>query len=298
MKTIEHPAVKAKQHEMVARPKAQERIGDLIRRRHGLTDAQVDQVARHQRENNLRFGEAVVALDLARPSDVKAALSEQLFWNYAPGSANWPGNPELVVCADPFGDKAEAFLDLRMQLLAGVMTEESTHALAIVSPDIGDGKSYVAANLAASFSQLGGKTLLIDANMRAPRQHELLDSSEIDGVSTVLCGRTESNVIYGVDNVPGLYLMGAGPKPPQPLHLLQTPRFNMLMYEVMDKFDHVLIDTPAFRQGADARLIAARAGAALVIGRKGHSSMGTLQSMFDKLLNASVKIAGVVMNEH
>ena len=81
---------------------------------------------------------------------------------------------DLVAATDPFGEEAEAFRELRSQLLMGVLADGTARrALAVLSPDVGDGKTFFAANMAISFSQLGGRTLLVDADMRTPRQHLL-----------------------------------------------------------------------------------------------------------------------------
>ena len=103
-------------------------IGDLMRESRNLTDEQIEQILLHQREHDVRFGEAAVALDFATNDDVVWALSQQFHYPYVPGAR--PGNPELVVAANPFSDEAEAFRELRSQLMMSVMTgEEPRRAL-------------------------------------------------------------------------------------------------------------------------------------------------------------------------
>ena len=101
----------------------------------------------------MRFGEAAVALRLVDRKDVLEALYQQ--FQYTPGFARQHGRTELVAAADRFGEQAEAFRELRSRLLIEVMRDGPRCALAILSPDAGDGKTYLAANLAVSFSQLG-----------------------------------------------------------------------------------------------------------------------------------------------
>jgi protein-tyrosine kinase len=274
-------------------------IGDILRLHRNLNDAQVEEILLFQRQHNLRFGEAAVALRLATNDDVLWALSQQFHYPYSPEGKTLH-NSELTVAANPFGDQAEAFRELRSQLMQGVLdpTQEGPRrALAVVSPDIGDGKTFFAANLAAAFSQLGGRTLLIDADMRTPRQHSLFNVDGSRGLSNVLAGRSEHHVVHRVENMPSLFVMPVGTIPPNPLELVLRPAFSLLLHELITKFDYVLVDTPAAVHGADARVVAAKCGAALAIGRVGRTRMPAMQELVSKLGKGPGKLAGVVMNE-
>ena len=274
-------------------------IGELIREACDLTAEQVDQILAYQRSRGVRFGEAAVALKLATSDDVLHALSQQFHYAYSPELLHGDKNSELVVAANPFSDEAEAFRELRSHLMMGVLAgDQPRRALAVLSPDVGDGKTYIAANMAVAFSQLGGRTLLVDADMRTPRQHKLFDLEPSWGLSNVLSGRAERNAVHQVKNLPSLYVMPVGVVPPNPLELVQRPAFGLLIHELLSKFDHVLVDTPAAVHGADARVIAAKAGAALVVGRKGRSRMTSMQDLLKKLGKGPAAVAGVVVNEY
>jgi len=272
-------------------------IGDILRRSKRLSDAQVEDILRYQRERGLRFGEAAVALKLASHGDVLWALSQQFHYPYAPEGRSHE-NKELVLSADPFSDQAEAFRELRSQLLMGVLApDEPRRALAVVSPDIGDGKTFVAANMAVAFSQLGGRTLLLDVDMRTPRQHLVFGVERASGLSSVLSGRSEGNVIQQVADLPSLFVLPVGTVPPNPLELVQRPAFGLLVHELLEKFDYVVVDTPAAVHGADARVVAARCGAALAVGRAGKSRMKSMTNLINAL-SKSAAMAGVIINEH
>lgn len=273
-------------------------LGDILRQTNGLTGEQVAQALEYQRANGIRFGEAVVALGLARPEDIVWALSQQFHYPYAP-TADRDLNEELVVANSPFIDEVEAFRDLRTQLIMGVLGDtDARRALAIVSPAIGDGKTFIAANLAVAFSQLPGRTLLVDADLRTPRLHEVFGVEASAGLSGILAGRTEPNVIKPVSHLPNLYLLPAGFVAPNPAELLQRAAFSLLLRELLSKFDHVLVDTPAAVHGSDARVIASHCGAAMIIGQKGQSRISGLQGLVKQLSKTQVKIAGVLVNTH
>ena len=250
---------------------------------------QVERVLAHQRETGVRFGEAAVALGYASKEDVLFALSQQFHYPYAPEEKR-TDNPELVTLNEPFGARAEHFRALRSQLMMRLFVEgEPRQALAITSPDSGDGKTYCAANLAVTLAQLGGRTLLVDADMRGPRVHEVFRVSNRAGLSGILSGRADKGVIQ---QVPGVSIT-----PPNPLELVERPAFGLLMRELASKFDYVVVDTPAAVYGADAAVIAARCGTALVIARKDASRVGMLQELVGSFSGSPAKLAGVVMNE-
>lgn len=272
-------------------------IGDLLRQARKLSNEQVEQVLTYQREQGMRFGEAAVALGLAGDDDVLWALAQQFHYPYAPGQKH--SNPELVVAASPFSDESEVFRELRSQLLQGVLNaDQPRRALAIVSPNAGDGKSYLAGNISVALSQLGGRTLLVDADMRTPRQQELFGIGHArSGLSSILSGRAEESVIQRVHDLPSLFVLPVGAIPPNPLELVQRPAFGLLIQEMLSKFDHVVVDTPATVHGADSRVIAARCGAVLAIGRKGRTRMKAMNSLLTSLGKGPAKLAGVILNE-
>jgi chain length determinant protein tyrosine kinase EpsG len=272
-------------------------IGDIIAELRDLSAEQVERVLAHQRETGVRFGEAAVALGYASKEDVLFALSQQFHYPYAPEEKR-TDNPELVTLNEPFGARAEHFRALRSQLMMRLFVEgEPRQALAIISPDSGDGKTYCAANLAVTLAQLGGRTLLVDADMRGPRVHEVFRVSNRAGLSGILSGRADKGVIQQVPGVTSLFILPVGTTPPNPLELVERPAFGLLMRELASKFDYVVVDTPAAVYGADAAVIAARCGTALVIARKDASRVGMLQELVGSFSGSPAKLAGVVMNE-
>lgn len=274
-------------------------IGDIIRQANNLSSDQVGQVLSYQKEHSVKFGEAAVALGFIKREDVLWALSQQFRYAYS-GQGSDKISSELIVASKPFGDEAESFRDIRSHLISGVLSaQETKRALAIVSPNVGDGKSFFAANLAVGFSQLGGRTLLVDADMRTPRQQEIFAIKDAGfGLSGVLSGRAESNVIRPVDDLPSLYVMPVGVVPPNPLELVQGPAFSLLISELLLKFDYVVVDTPAAIHGSDARVIASKCGAALLVGRQGGSRINASKALLESMAKMHVRIAGAVMNQH
>ena len=160
------------------------------------------------------------------------------------------------------------------------------------------GKTYFAANLAVTLAQLGGRTLLVDADLRGPRQHDVFHMRNSAGLSGILSGRPEKQVVQQVKGVPSLFLLPVGITPPNPLELVERPAFGLLMRELTNKFDHVVVDTPAATYGADGQVIASRCGAALIIARKDAARVRALQDLTASVADTSAIIAGVIVNEY
>ncbi len=273
-------------------------IGSILTETERLAAGDVQSVLDYQRKKGLRFGEAAIALRLVTEDDVLFALSQQFHYPYAPHHRR-DLSGELVAAVQPFGEQAEAFRALRSQLtMRQVVGAGVNRALAVVSPERGDGKTFFAANLAITLAQLGGSTLLIDADLRAPRLHQVFSIPGSSGLSGVLNGKQQPNVIHQVPDLKTLFVLPVGVTPPNPLELVERPAFGRLLGELLRKFDNVIVDTPAAQRGSDAGVIASRCGAALVVARRHQSRMGALQKLVAAVNQGSAQLAGLVINEY
>jgi protein-tyrosine kinase len=272
-------------------------IGNILAELRHLNADQVASILRHQEERGIRFGEAAVSLGFASKDDVLFALAQQFHYPYAPEERR-KLSPELVALNEPYSARSESFRALRSQLMMRTFVEGEPHrALSIISPDAGDGKTYTSANLAVTLAQLGGRTLLVDADMRGPRMHEVFGIPNQAGLSSILSGRADKQVIQQVTGIPSLFLLPVGTTPPNPLELVERPAFSLLIRELTSKFDHVLVDTPAAVYGSDAAVIASKCGAGLIVARKNTARVDALRELMASLQGTPVKIAGVVFNQ-
>jgi chain length determinant protein tyrosine kinase EpsG len=277
---------------------AERPIGSIIAETRNLSEEQVEKILQYQREKGIRFGEAAIALGYASNDDVLFALAQQFHYPYAAEKQRL-ANPELVALNQPFSAQAEAFRAIRSQIMMRLFNDHHERcAIAVVSPDAGDGKTFFSANLAVTLAQLGGRTLLVDADMRGPRQHQVFGLSNSAGLSGILSGRAEAKVIQQVPGVPSLFVLPVGITPPNPLELVERPAFGLLIRELLSKFDHVVVDTPAALYGSDSAVIASRCGAALVVARKDKSQVASMQTLIANLAETPVKPLGVILNEY
>lgn len=256
----------------------------------------IERITELHLRSGIRFGEAARRLGLLSDEDLQAALNQQ--YDLPRVSAGGGGiSTELVTAFLPHHPQAEEMRALRTQLL--IRWYESTtdrRMLAIVSPGNGDGRTYFAANLAVVFSQLGLRTLLIDADLRRPRQHAIFNVPDRIGLAAVLAERADSSAAIAVKGFPKLFLLPAGAPPPNPQELLSRPRMAGLMDELRSKFDIVLLDTSAAKRCADARSVAFRAGNAVVLARKHLTRVADTASVVRDLNDAGTRVVGTIIN--
>src|SRR6266851_10132407 len=216
------------------------KLGSILVEVGKLAPGDIERVLERQRIEEIRFGEAALRLGLITADDLRWAVAKQYdFPHMLPGNERI--SSELVVAYEPFHPRAEELRALRTQLLirwsnAGIRRR----MLAIVSPGSGEGRSYVAANLAVVFSQLGERTLLIDADLRAPRQHRIFNVPDRIGLSAVLSGRADRSALLPVPGFGALTLLPAGALPPNPQELLSRQALPALLHELRTEFDVIL----------------------------------------------------------
>jgi len=262
-----------------------------------LSADNAERILRLQKEQGKRFGDAAIELGLLTEDDIRFALASQFDYPYLPIGDNSLSH-ELVAAYKPFSPVVEQLRALRSQLMLRWFDAEAQRkALAIVSPGAGEGRSFIAANLAIVFSQLGERTLLIDADLRTPRQHELFKLGNNAGLSGLLAGRANAEAVVRVPSLLGLSVLPAGAIPPNPQELLGRPAFIETLLTVSRDFDVVIIDTPAASEYADAQTIAVRAGAALMLARKNRSSLPVMTQLASSLQQSGATLVGSVLND-
>lgn len=272
-------------------------IGAILVSAGKLTPAQVEQVLRSQKDVGLLFGDAAIRLGFVRPQDVEQALARQFEHPYLIPGQNRISR-DVVAAYNPFSEDVDVFRAVRSRLLTNWFgSQTDRRALAVASPARGDGRSYVAANLAVVFSQLGERTLIIDADMRNPRQHLLFGIGNGVGLSSVLSGRAGVDAITKVQDLVDLSLLPAGPTPPNPGDLVARVPFSRQLEEAIKAYDVVIVDTPAAASGNDAYSIAHRARGALIVARKNKSRFDVVQRMTDHFRTADIQVLGAVLNE-
>ena len=272
-------------------------IGAILVGSGALTGQDVERILQLQREKGGRFGDAGKTLGLIAQRDIDFALSHQFDYPYLrPGESRV--STTLKAAYEPAHAQVEALRALRSELMLHWFNEDAAHnALAIVSEARGDGRSYIAANLAVVLSQLGGRTLVIDADLRNPTQHALFGLENRVGLSALLSGRAGAEAVQRVPGLGSLSVLPSGAAPPNPQELLARPAFGVLLERLAEHVDFILIDTPPAAESADAQTVAARARGALFVARKNQSRLWRLQAISESFARTRTRVLGAVLND-
>ena len=269
-------------------------MGALLLDAGKISASDAERIIALQKLKGMRFGDAAKALGLINDDDIQKALSQQFDFPYlAASEENF--SRELVAAYQPFSAQVEALRAVRGQLMLRWFIDVHK-TLALVSPSRGEGRSYMAANLAIVFSQLGERTLLIDADLRQPRQHALFKLQDGYGLSDVLAGRTDLTVVTRIPAFRDLSILPAGTVPPNPVELISRGLKHCLQ-QLQTQFDVILIDTPPAEQGMDTQIIASICGGALLVARQHETRLNDLQLLKEALHDVGSQCLGAVLTD-
>ncbi|WP_229007279.1 chain length determinant protein tyrosine kinase EpsG [Methylophilus sp. Leaf408] len=237
-------------------------IGHLLLDMGKITDKDAERILKFQKEKSMRFGEAAIALGFVTMEDINHALSYQFEYPYlSPDKTSF--SHDLIAAFDPFSKQVETLRSLRTQLMLRWF-ERGYKAIAISSAREADGSSQLASNLAVVFSQLGERTLLIDANLRNPTQHKLFKLSNNLGLSDILAGRASTDVVVRIASLLNLSILTSGTVPPNPQELLNKEPFDKLIEHFSSQFDVIIIDTSPILSSSDAQIVSRKVGGVLI----------------------------------
>lgn len=263
----------------------------------GKINAQdAERVIKLQKEEDLRFGEAAVKLGLVQEADIQHMLARQFDYPYlSPGEGGF--SKDLVAAYHPFSPQVESLRALRSQLMLRWF-DDKRRVLTLTGANPGDGTSYLAANLGIVFSQLGERTLLIDANLRTPQLHTYFNLDNKAGLSDILAERATLAALTRIPQFVDLSVLTAGTQPPNPAELLARSNLGDLIALLSRHYDVILIDTPPAEQSADFQAVSANVGGALISVRKNRTRLNEVAAVKDMLAAAGVEVVGAVINAH
>ncbi len=273
-------------------------IGNILVEQGRLNSNDVEEIQRFANSHGVRFGEAAVQLKRITERDIESAIAQQ--YNYpilARGGESGVAD-DVIAAYMPQSDAVEPLRALRSQIILRWFNNASRRVLAVTSAERGDGRSWLAANLATMFAQLGERTLLIDADMRHPRQHRIFNIDNSVGLSALLTGRAGREIARRIHPQLRLFVLPAGIIPPNPQELLARPVFDVILDHFAAQFSLVILDTPAACETADAQILAANAGNAVMIARRNCTPQTKLVAAMEMLTDTGVNVIGSVINEH
>jgi capsular exopolysaccharide synthesis family protein len=205
-------------------------------------------------------------------------------------------NERLVTHLRPRSPVSEAYRTLRTNILF-TAPENPKHIILVTSSGPQEGKSTSVANLAITFSQMGSKTLLIDADLRRPMLHKLFQVEQQPGLTNVLMGQKSlDESITAVADVPDLFLLTCGFNPPNPAELLGSERMNTLLQQLRDQYAVILIDTPPVNAVTDPSVLARFVDGAVLVIRSAETPRGSALVAAEQLRRIEAPVLGIILN--
>ncbi len=201
---------------------------------------------------------------------------------------------ELPVLNEPYSPVTSAFEILQTNLSFSL--SDKTLKVIVVSSSIpGEGKSFTSANLAVAISQLGKRVLLIDGDMRLPRQHKVWNVPNLKGLSNILVG--QANLKNATQEaLVTLDILSAGSIPPNPLTLLESQAMANLIKEASQEYDFVIIDAPPLTAVADPLKLSQLADGMVLVVRPGVGTTESVLAAKELLKQSGQVVLGMVIN--
>jgi polysaccharide biosynthesis transport protein len=201
---------------------------------------------------------------------------------------------ELVVQLSPRSPVSEAYRMLQANLK--MLSSDHPVKTVVVSSSVpNEGKSTIAANLAAARAQSGQRVLLVDADMRRPHQHHLWDLINDVGLSNVMVEQTDVRTVVK-QVAANLDVLTAGVTPPNPAALLDSQRMATLLQQFAASYDFVIIDMPAFTVAAEVPIVGKMSDGVLLVTRPGVVDVANAEFAKERLEQSGQKILGLVVN--
>ena len=194
----------------------------------------------------------------------------------------------------PHSPAAEAFRQIRTNLLFSG-PDQQRRSLLVTSPAPEDGRTTVVLNLAIAMAQAGKRVLVVDANFRQPALGEIFPKAPPAGLSSALVGQAVWRDVAAPTDVPNLFVIAAGPLPPNPAELLGSEAMRQLVSEMAEEYDQVLFDTAPTMVVADACVLSTRVDGVIVVVRAGSNNVGMVQKTADQLNRVGAHVLGIVL---
>jgi capsular exopolysaccharide synthesis family protein len=204
------------------------------------------------------------------------------------------GRQELPVLDNPYSPVSTSFEMLQTNL-GFTLSDKELRVILMTSSTVGEGKSFVAANLALAAASVGRRVMLIDADMRRPRQHRIWEIPNLLGLSNILAGQAQlKNAVQEVS--PLVSMLPAGKIPPNPVTLLDSQRMADLIEEARTDYDFVIVDAPPLTAVTDPLIIGKYVDGLLLVVRPGHVEYSAVKSSKLLLNQAKVPVLGMAVN--
>ena len=174
---------------------------------------------------------------------------------------------------------------------------EEANSIIVTSEKPAAGKSIVSANIAITYAQAGYKTLIIDGDMRKPTQHYVFETSNYDGLSNLIVGKSDFETAIRSTRVENLDLLTSGPIPPNPSELIASEKFENILNDLFKYYDFILIDTPPVNTVTDAQVFMQYVKECVLIIDVENNNKDELKKAKSLIEKAEGRLLGAVLNK-
>ncbi len=231
------------------------------------------------------------------PAETDGYRRKQMAGGPSLGAAAGPNGVGLAVLKRPSSPMAESFRSLRTSVLLST-APRPPQTLLVTSAQMGEGKTSTATNLAMSFAQRQGPVLIIDADMRRPSVAKTLGVANERGLSSFLTGaHSLDEVLIQYERTPNLWILPAGPRPPDPAELLSSHMMDATLKDLLKRFTQIVIDSPPLLLVTDAVILSANVDGVILVVASGTTARGALARAHRILENAGSRVLGMVLNK-
>jgi len=268
-------------------------IGYLLLTEGKITESQAEKVIELQKKDNIRFGQAAMKLGFISEEDLQKVLSHQFSFPFVSSElSNF--DKRLIAASKPFDLSVEKLRSLRSNLLLRWF-EQGHKSVTFAGYDQKTITDVISANMAVLFSQLGENTLLVDANLRDPIQHNLLGVPNKLGLTDILADRAKIDVIHRVGSLPKFSILTAGTQVPNSQELLSKDSLSGLVKELENNYDVIIFNTTPLAQAADAQFITSRTKGVVLVVNRHQTPVRSLKEIKDKIEHSGSVVLGCIL---
>lgn len=200
---------------------------------------------------------------------------------------------DLITITDPRSPVSEAYRTLRTNL-SFYSLDQPIRSLVVTSPSAGEGKSTTVANLAVTMAQSGKRTILVDCDLRRPQLHALFGLPAEPGLTNTMF-EEQADLPLRETAVENLWLLTAGPTPPNPADLLGTSKMDDVIERLLDRADIVLFDAPPVVAVTDAAILGGKVDGVLLVIQAGTTRRDHSERAKELLEKAKVRVIGATL---
>ena len=201
----------------------------------------------------------------------------------------------MISVSDPRHPIVEAYRRLRTNLQYYNLDATLT-SLLLTSAEAGEGKSITSANLAVVMAQSGVRVILVDADLRKPRQHRIFGALRQPGLAEALRSGFSPDLLQPVAGVPNLRLLTSGETVPNPAEVLGSQRMRQLFEQLRAEADFIIFDTPPLLAVTDAQVVGHLVDGALLVINSQKTSAGAVHRALESLAQVNVPVMGAILN--